>query len=142
MPEVMNIIAFRVMANDYAVTLAAHSGQLQLNAFEPLNGLAPIESQALIYRGSMALRTKCIDGITVNEKVLAKNLETTVGIVTALNPVLGYEKATELAAEAYKSGKGIIEIIREKKILTDAQIKEILDPVKLTGLDASIYPKK
>ncbi len=141
-PEVMNIIAFRVMANDYAVNLAAHSGQLQLNAYEPLAGLSPIESQALLYRGSIAMRTKCIDGITVNEKVLAHYMETTVGIVTALNPIVGYEKATELAVEAYKSGKGILEIIREKKILTDAQIKELLDPVKLTGLDMSKYPKK
>ena len=66
----------------------------------------------------------------------------TVGIVTALNPVIGYEKATELAAEAYRTGKGILEIIREKKILTEAQIKELLDPVKLTNLDMSKYPKK
>ena len=69
-------------------------------------------------------------------------METTVGIVTALNPVLGYEKATELAAEAYKSGKGILEIIREKKLLTDEQIADILDPVKLTNLDRSQYHKK
>jgi aspartate ammonia-lyase len=62
--------------------------------------------------------------------------------VTALNPVLGYEKATELANEAYKSGKGILEIIREKKILSEAQIKELLDPVKLSGLDKSKYPKQ
>ena len=68
-------------------------------------------------------------------------METTVGIVTALNPVLGYEKATELAAEAYKSGKGILEIIREKKVLTEAQIKDLLDPVKLTNLDRSQYHK-
>jgi aspartate ammonia-lyase len=141
-PELMNIVAFRVIGNDCSVTLAAHSGQLQLNAYEPLAGLAVIESQALIYRSSIALRTKCVDGITLNEKVLAHYMETTVGIVTALNPVLGYEKATELAAEAYKSGKGIMEIIREKKLLTDAQIKELLDPVKLTGLDKSKYPKK
>jgi aspartate ammonia-lyase len=83
----------------------------------------------------------CIDGITVNEKVLAHYMETTVGIVTALNPVIGYEKATELANEAYKSGKGILEIIREKKILTEDQIAELLDPSKLTNLDKSIYPK-
>jgi aspartate ammonia-lyase len=140
-PEVMNIIAFRVMGNDFSVTLAAHSGQLQLNAYEPLAGLAVIESQSLLYRGSMTFRTKCIDGITVNEKVLARYMETTVGIVTALNPVLGYEKSTELAAEAYKSGKGILEIIREKKILTEPQIKELLDPVKLTGLDKTKYKK-
>ena len=141
-PEVMNIVAFRVMGNDYAVTLAAHSGQLQLNAYEPLAGVAVMESQSLLFNTSNAFRTKCIDGITVNERVLSRYLETTVGIVTALNPVLGYEKATELANEAYKSGKGILEIIREKKILTEAQIKELLDPVKLSGLDKSKYRKK
>lgn len=139
MPEVMNIVAFRVMGNDYSVNLAAHSGQLQLNAYEPLAGLAVMESQSLLYNTSIAFRTRCIDGITTNEKVLSRYMETTVGIVTALNPVLGYEKATELAGEAYKSGKGILEIIREKKILTEAQIKDLLDPVKLTGLDKSKY---
>jgi len=141
-PEVMNIVAFRVMGNDFSVTLAAHSGQLQLNAYEPLAGLAVMESQSLLYNMSQLFRTGCIDGITVNERVLSRYMETTVGIVTALNPVLGYEKATELANEAYKSGKGILEIIREKKILTEAQIKDLLDPVKLSGLDKSKYPKK
>ena len=141
-PEVLNCIAFRVMANDYAVTLGAHSGQLQLNAYEPIEGLAMIESQHLLHNGSKLLRTKCVDGITVNEKVLARYMETTVGIVTALNPVLGYEKATELANEAYKSGKGILEVIREKKVLTEQQIAELLDPVKLTNLNAAQYQSK
>jgi aspartate ammonia-lyase len=138
-PEVMNIVAFRVMGNDYSVTLAAHSGQLQLNAYEPLEGLAVMESQSLLFNTSILFRTKCVDGITVNERVLSRYMETTVGIVTALNPVLGYEKATELAGEAYKSGRGILEIIREKKLLTETQIKELLDPVKLTGLDKTKY---
>jgi aspartate ammonia-lyase len=138
-PELVNLVAFRVMGNDYAVTLAAHTGQLQLNAYEPIEGLAMMESQHLLFNTSKAFRTLCIDGITVNEKVLERNMETTVGIVTALNPVLGYEKATELANEAYKSGKGILEVIREKKILTDQQIREILDPVKLTNLDKKQY---
>ncbi|HEX6850028.1 MAG TPA: aspartate ammonia-lyase [Candidatus Polarisedimenticolaceae bacterium] len=141
-PEVMNIIAYRVMGNDYAVTLAAHSGQLQLNPYEPLAGLASMESQSLLYNGSVLFRTKCIDGITVNEKVLEHYMTTTIGIVTALNPVLGYEKATELAAEAQKSGKGILEVIREKKVLTEAQIKDLLDPMKLTNLDPTLYEKK
>jgi len=140
MPEVMGIVAFRVIANDVAVSLASHSGQLQLNAYEPLNGLADIESQHLLYTTSMALRTKCVEGIVVDEKVLAHYMETTVGIVTALNPVIGYEKATELANEAYKSGKGILEVIREHKVLTEDQIKDLLDPVKLTNLDKSKYP--
>jgi aspartate ammonia-lyase len=141
-PEVTGIVAYRVMGNDYAVTLAAHSGQLQLNAYEPLAGFASIESQALLYNVSILLRTKCIDGITVNEKVLERYMETTIGIVTALNPIIGYDKATELASEAQKSGKGILEVIREKKALTEAQIKDLLDPIKLTNLDPAQYQKK
>jgi aspartate ammonia-lyase len=140
-PEVINMIAYRVIGNDVSVTLVAHTGQLQLNAFEPLEGLALIESQHLLYNGSILFRTRCIDGISVNEKVLAHYLETTVGIVTALNPIIGYEKATELAAKAYKSGKGILEVIREDHVLTEAQIKDLLDPVKLTNLDESKYRK-
>ena len=138
-PELVNLVAFRVMGNDYTVTLAAHSGQLQLNAYEPIEGLAVMESQHLLHNTSMTFRTLCVDGITVNEKVLEHYMETTVGIVTALNPVVGYEKATELANEAYKSGKGILQIIRERKILTEPQIKELLDPVKLTNLDRNQY---
>jgi len=138
-PEVVNLVAFRVMGNDYVTTLAAHSGQLQLNAYEPVEGLAMIESQHLLFNTSQLFRTKCVDGINVNEKVLAHYMETTVGIVTALNPVLGYDKSTELAQEAYKSGKGIIELIREKKVLTEAQIKDLLDPPKLTNLEKSKY---
>jgi aspartate ammonia-lyase len=127
------------MANDFAVTLAAHSGQLQLNAYEPIEALAVIESQSLLFNTSVLFRTKCVDGITVDEKQLEHYMETTVGIVTALNPILGYDKATELANEAYSSGKGILEIIREKHILTEQQIQELLDPAKLTGLDKSKY---
>jgi aspartate ammonia-lyase len=138
-PEVMNLVAFRVMGNDYVTTLAAHSGQLQLNAYEPIEGLCIMESQHLLFNTSKLFRTKCVDGITVNEKVLSRYMETTVGIVTALNPVVGYEKATELAQEAYKSGKGILEVIRDKKVLTEAQIKDLLDPVKLTNLDKRKY---
>ena len=140
-PELINIIAFRVIGNDSGVGFAAHSGQLQLNAYEPLAGLAVMESQQLLVNGSRTLRTKCVDGITPNEKVLAQYMETTVGIVTALNPVIGYEKATALATEAYKSGKGLLEIIREKKLLSEDQIKELLDPAKLTNLDKSKYPQ-
>jgi aspartate ammonia-lyase len=141
-PELVNLVAFRVMGNDYTVTLAAHSGQLQLNAYEPVEGVAIIESQHLLFTTSQAFRTQCIDGITLNRDVLSHYMDTTVGIVTALNPVIGYDKATQLANEAYKSGKGILEVIREKKILTEDQIKDILDPVKLTKLNRDLYKKK
>jgi aspartate ammonia-lyase len=141
-PEVMNLVTFRVIGNDFAVTMAAHSGQLQLNAYEPLEGLAVMESQSLLFNTSKLFRTKCIDGITVNEPTLERYMETTIGIVTALNPIVGYEKASELAREAKASGKGILEIIREKKVLTEQQIQELLDPVKLTGLDKAKYQKQ
>ncbi|HEY7161456.1 MAG TPA: lyase family protein, partial [Acidobacteriota bacterium] len=141
-PELVNLVAFRVMSNDYAVTLAAHSGQLQLNAYEPLEALCIMESQHLLFTTSQTFRKLCIDGITVNEDVLQDYMEKTVGIVTALNPVIGYEKATELAKEAYDTKKGILQIIREKKILTEDQIRDLLDPVKLTGLDPEQYKKK
>ena len=79
-------------------------------------------------------RKNCIDGITANEDVLKHYIETTIGIVTALNPVLGYEKTTELAKEALQVGKGILELIREKKLLTEDQIKKLMDPAALTGI--------
>jgi aspartate ammonia-lyase len=140
LPELMGMVAYRVIGNDVAVGLYATHGQLQLNAFEPLAGICVMESQQLLHHTALAFRTKCIDGITVNEKALKHYMDTTVGIVTALNPVIGYERATELAGEAYRTGKGLLEIIREKKILTENQIRTLLDPVKLTGLDPSKYP--
>jgi len=141
-PEVMNLVTFRVMGNDYVTTLAAHSGQLELNAYEPIEGLSILESQDLLYKTSMLFRKKCVDGITVNDKQLAHYMDTTVGIVTALNPVIGYDKATELANEAYKSGKGILEIIREQHILTEQQIQQLLSPANLTNLDKAKYTAK
>jgi aspartate ammonia-lyase len=139
-PELVNLISFRVMGNATTVDLAAHSGQLQLNAYEPIEALVMMESQQLLMAGARTFRTKCIDGITVNEKVLERNLEQTVGTVTALVPVIGYERATQLADEAYKSGKGLLQVVREKKVLTEAQIKDVLDPAKLANLDKRKYP--
>jgi aspartate ammonia-lyase len=133
MPELMNEICFKVMGNDMTVTIASHAGLLQLNGFEPVVPVAIFESQALIFKGVPLFKTQCIDGITANEDVLKKYIERSVGIVTALNPVLGYEKTTELAKEALQSGKGILELIREKKLLTEDQIKDLLDPAKMTA---------
>jgi aspartate ammonia-lyase len=133
MPEVMNEVCFKVMGNDGAVTLAAHSGLLQLNAYEPVEAIAIMESQALLYKTLPLFRKNCIEGITANKSVISNYITRSVGIVTALNPVLGYDKTTELAKEALQSGKGILELIREKKLLTEDQIKKLLDPVALTG---------
>ncbi len=132
-PEMMNLISFRVLGNDVTVSFCAHSGQLQLNAYEPMIALAVMESQTVLTNGIKTLNEKCVVGITANEDVCKSYIEKSIGIVTALNPVLGYDKATELAAEALKSGKGILELVREKNLLSEKQIKEILDPKKMTG---------
>jgi aspartate ammonia-lyase len=133
MPEVMNEVCFKVMGNDYTVTIASQDGLLQLNAYEPVVAVALFESQALLYKALPLFRTKCIEGITVNEDILKHYMERSVGLVTALNPVLGYEKTTELAKEALETNKGILELIREKKLLTEQQIKDFMDPVKMTN---------
>jgi len=133
MPELMNEICFKVMGNDMTVTLASHAGLLQLNGFEPVVPVAIFESQGLLFKGVPLFKTQCIDGITANEDVLKKYMERSIGIVTALNPVLGYEKTTELAKEALQTGKGILELIREKKLLTEDQIKQLMDPAKMTS---------
>lgn len=141
-PELMSLICFRVIGNDLTVTLAAENGDLELNAFEPVAAIAIYESQEIFTTGMKAMREQCIDGITVNPKVLEMHIDRTVGIVTALNPIIGYDKATELAKEALATNKGILEIIREKKVLTEEQIKQLLDPASLTGLDKSKYVGK
>lgn len=133
MPELMNQLCFKVMGNDLTVTIAAQSGLLQLNAFEPVQAIAMMESQGLFFKAMPLFRKNCIDGITVNKDILAHYMDRSVGVVTALNPVLGYEKTTELAKEALATNKGILELIREKKLLTEDQIKKLLDPATLTG---------
>jgi len=132
-PEVTNMVAYRVMGNDMVVTLSAEAGQLQLNAFEPVIAAAIFESQTLFVNAADTLRKFCVDGITANADVCQHYLESSIGTVTALNPVIGYDRATELATEALESGEGILELVREKHVLTDQQIDEILNPEALTG---------
>jgi aspartate ammonia-lyase len=133
MPELMNQICYKVMGNDVTVMVASRDGLLQLNAYEPVVAVSIFESQALLYKTMPLFRTNCIDGITINEDILKRYMERSVGTVTALNPVLGYEKTTELAKEALETNKGILELIREKKLLTEEQIKEFMDPIKMTS---------
>src|SRR6187200_1264994 len=134
MPELMNQICYKVMGNDVTVGIASRDGLLQLNAYEPVVATSIMESQGLFYKTLPLFRKNCIDGITANEKVLTHYIDRSVGIVTALNPVLGYEKTTELAKEALATGKGILELVREKKLLTEEQIKQVLDPVAMAGI--------
>lgn len=133
MPELMNEVCFKAIGNDATVTIASQDGLLQLNAYEPVVAVAIMESQGLFFKTMPLFRKQCVEGITANEKVQQNYINRSVGIVTALNPVLGYEKTTELAKEALQTGKGILELIREKKLLTEQQIKDLMDPSKMIG---------
>jgi len=132
-PEVVNQVCFRAVGNDLTVTLAAEAGQLQLNVMEPVIACCILESQTMFMNAARTLREQCVDGITVNEGECRAFVERSIGLVTALNPVLGYDKSTELATEALKTGKGVVELIREKKLLTDDQIAAVMDPASMTG---------
>jgi aspartate ammonia-lyase len=133
-PEVVNMVCYRVIGSDLAVSLAAEAGQLQLNAFEPVIAASIFEAQTLFINAARTLRQHCVEGITANADVCRHYVEYSIGTVTALNPVIGYERSTELAAEAMKTGDGILKLIREKRILTEEQINQILDPAGMTGL--------
>lgn len=141
-PELVALISYRVMGNDVTVNIAASDGDLQLNAYEPVVGLSIFESQVILSNGMKTMREQCIDGITINKDVDAHNLEVTIGIVTALNPVLGHHVGDELAKESMETGKGILELVREKNLLTEEQIQEIFSPENMTGLDKSKYENK
>jgi aspartate ammonia-lyase len=132
-PEVVNQVCFRVIGSDLTVTLAAEAGQLQLNVMEPVIAACLLESQTLLRSAARTLRENCVSGITANEDVCRLLLERSIGTVTALNPVIGYDKATELAAEALRTGKGIVQLVREKRILSEEQLTKILDPAAMTG---------
>jgi aspartate ammonia-lyase len=132
-PEVVNMVCFRVIGSDLTVTMSAEAGQLQLNVFEPVIAACLFEAQTLFINAAKSLRVNCVDGITANEDVCKHYVEFSVGTVTALNPVIGYDKATALAAEAIKSGKGILELVKERKVLSEEQIKKVFDPMAMTG---------
>lgn len=132
-PEVVNQVCFKAIGNDLAVTLAAEAGQLQLNVMEPIIACCILESQTMFMNAASTLRIHCVEGITANVDICRKYVEHSIGVVTALNPLLGYETATELAAEAMKTGKGIVELVREKKLLTEEQIRTVLDPKAMAG---------
>src|SRR4051812_24786270 len=132
-PEVVNMVCFRVIGSDMTVTMAAEGGQLQLNVFEPVIAACLFEAQTLFINAANTLRMHCVEGITANADVCRHYVEYSIGTVTALNPVIGYERATELATEAMKTGRGILELVRERNVLTEEQIAAVLDPLAMTG---------
>ena len=131
-PEVMNQIAFEVIGNDATVTFAAEAGQLQLNAFEPIIAHSLFKSVLHLTNGCKVLADHCVNGITANRDLLRESVERSIGIVTALNPYIGYANATEVAAEAFRSGRGVAEVVTERGLMSVEQLTEILRPEVLT----------
>ncbi len=131
-PEVVNQIAFEVIGNDMTVTFAAEAGQLQLNTFEPIIAHSLFKSVNHLRRGCVTLADLCVDGITANRELLMNSVRNSIGIVTALNPYIGYAHATEVAAEAHATGKGVAEIVLAKGLMSKERLDEVLRPEVLT----------
>lgn len=131
-PELVNQIAYEVIGNDLTVTFAAEAGQLQLNAFEPIIAHSLFKSIGHLSRGCLILADKCVDGITANRERLEASVLGSIGIVTALNPIIGYANATEVAAEAHRTGKGVAELVEARGLMTAEALAEVLRPEALT----------
>jgi aspartate ammonia-lyase len=127
-PEVVNQIAFKVIGNDLTVTIAAEGGQLELNVFEPVIVQSLFESIEMLKNGMETLVYKCINDITVNKDRCRELVENSIGLVTALNPILGYETSTSLAREALGKNKGVYELVLERKLLSKEELDKILSP--------------
>lgn len=133
-PEVVNQVCFKVYGNDLTVTFAAEAGQLQLNVMEPVLCQSIIESIVFVQRAIDTLRTKCIDGITANREVCLNMVKNSIGIVTALNPHIGYKNSTKIAKEALETGKSVYDLVLEKGLLSQEKLDNILDPKNMLGL--------
>ncbi len=133
-PEVVNQVCFKVYGNDLTVTFAAEAGQLQLNVMEPVLCHSIIESIVFVQRAIDTLRTKCIDGITANREVCLNMVKNSIGIVTALNPHIGYKNSTKIAKEALETGKSVYDLVLEKGLLSQEKLDNILDPKNMLGL--------
>jgi aspartate ammonia-lyase len=131
-PEVVNQVAFEVIGNDVTVTMAAEAGQLELNAFEPMIAYNLFSSIDMLTRACHTLRERCIDGITANREHCRQMVENSIGLVTALNPILGYEKSSEIASLALLSGQSVYEIVLVKGYLSKSELDDILSPENMT----------
>jgi aspartate ammonia-lyase len=132
-PEVVNQVCFDVIGGDVTVTLAAEAGQLQLNAFEPIIAFRLLRSIDSLTNACVVLRARCVEGITANPERMRHFVEHSIGIVTALVPEVGYDVATEVAREALDSGRGVYEIVLERRLLTRERLDTLLNPSAMVG---------
>jgi aspartate ammonia-lyase len=134
-PEVVNQVCFDVIGGDVTVTLAAEAGQLQLNVFEPIIAYRLLHGLDSMKQAFLVLRTRCVEGITANPDRLRWFVENSIGVVTALVPVLGYETATEIAKEALATGRGVYDLVCDRGLMTRADLDRVLDPRFMLGID-------
>ena len=127
-PEVMNQICFKVIGNELCVTMAGEAAQMELNVMEPVMVQCCFESAELMMNGFRTLRTLCVEGITANEEHCINEVHHSIGVVTALNPVIGYKNSTMIAKEALETGKSVYQLILDHGILTKEEIDQILSP--------------
>jgi len=133
-PEVVNQVAFSIIGADATVTAAVEGGQLQLNAFEPVIATSIMQSLAWMTNACRTLRLNCVDGITANVDRLNEMVETSVGVVTALTPYIGYQESAALAYEALASKVPIRQLVIERGLMTEEQIAKVLSPERLSGV--------
>jgi aspartate ammonia-lyase len=126
------MVCFQVLGYDTTVAYAAQAGQLELNVMMPVIAHNLLRSFSLLAPTLRVLRTTCVDGISANEEVCRRYFERSISLATALNPFIGYAKAAEVAKESAKTGKTVLEIVRERKILTEDQIADVFSPESIT----------
>lgn len=130
-PEVVNQVCYKVIGNDLTVTFAAEAGQLQLNVMEPVLSHAIMESNIFLCNALDTLREKCIKGITANEEVCLNMVKNSIGIVTALNPYIGYKNSTKIAKEALETGGSVYDLVLKYELLSQEKLDSILNPVNM-----------
>jgi aspartate ammonia-lyase len=131
-PEVVNQVAFEVIGNDVTITMAAEAGQLQLNAFEPIILHSLSESITHLRSACQVLAERCVAGITANQEITRGYVENSIGLITALNPAIGYTTATEIAKEALATGRGVAELVLERNLIPAEKLAALLRPENLT----------
>ena len=132
-PEVVNQVCFDVIGGDVTVTLAAEAGQLQLNVFEPVIAFRLLRNIQALRNACVVLRERCVDGITPNPERMRQFVEHSIGIVTALVPILGYAKCAEVAMDALHSGRGVYDLVLERGWMQRAELERALNPATMTG---------
>ena len=142
-PEVMSQVAYKVIGNDLCVTMCNEAAQMELNAMEPVMAQCCFESAELLMNGFDTLRTRCVDDITANEERCRRYVHDSIGVVTALNPIIGYKNSTKIAKEALETGRGVYELVLEHEILSKEDLDTILKPENMIKpVKLNIKPKK